>query len=125
MTAPLLALEDLRVRFGGVAAVDGASLTLAHGAFTGLFGPNGAGKTTLLRLIVGVVHADSGRIRLDGRDITKLPVSTRARLGLAMSHQIVRPFRSLSVLDNVALAAGRRRTRNPLLSLLQIGRAHV
>ncbi|WP_119460377.1 ABC transporter ATP-binding protein [Rhodospirillaceae bacterium SYSU D60014] len=123
MTAPLLALEDLRVRFGGVAAVDGASLTLEHGTFTGLIGPNGAGKTTLLRLIIGIVRADNGRIRLDGRDITKLAVSRRARLGLAMSHQIVRPFRSLSVLDNVALAAGRRRTRDPLLSLLHVKRS--
>lgn len=123
MAAPLLALENLRVRFGGVAAVDGASFTLEHGTFTGLIGPNGAGKTTLLRLIIGVVRADSGRIRLAGADITRLAVPQRARLGLGMSHQIVRPFRSLSVLDNVALAAGRRRVRNPLLSLLHVGRS--
>ena len=123
MTAPLLALEDLRVRFGGIAAVDGASFMLEHGTFTGLIGPNGAGKTTLLRLIIGVVRADSGRVRLDGRDITKRSVATRARLGLAMSHQIVRPFRSLSVLDNVALAAGQRRTRDPLRSLFHVRRS--
>jgi branched-chain amino acid transport system ATP-binding protein len=123
MTAQLLAVEDLRVRFGGVAAVDGASFAVAPGSFTGLIGPNGAGKTTLLRLVTGVVRPDGGRVRLDGRDITGLSVEARARLGLGMSHQVVRPFRSLSVLDNVALAAGWRRTRNPILSLFHIDRS--
>ncbi len=109
----LLAVEDASVRFGGLRAVDKVSFTITQGEFTGLIGPNGAGKTTLLRLITGVVRAETGAVRLDGRDITRLPVDRRARLGLGISQQIVRPFRGMSLLDNVALAAGAGRTRSP------------
>ena len=118
----LLAVEGSSVRFGGLMAVDDVSFTITQGELTGLIGPNGAGKTTLLRLITGVVRTESGAVRLDGRDITRLAVDRRARLGLGISQQIVRPFRSMSLLDNVALAAGARRTRNPLAAVLATDR---
>ncbi len=123
MTDPLLEVRGVGVRFDGVEALADVSLTLAAGDFLGLIGPNGAGKTTLLRAITGVVRPGTGTVRLMGRDVTRLPVHARARLGLGLSHQIVRPFRSMSPAENVTLAAGRARTRRPLASLFFVDRA--
>jgi branched-chain amino acid transport system ATP-binding protein len=122
MSAPVLALHELAIRFGGVAAVDDVSFSIAAGGFVGLIGPNGAGKTTLIRLISGILVPDSGRVELRGEDVTRRSTATRVRRGLALTHQIVRPFRTMSVLDNVVLAAGHRRTVDPLRALLQTGR---
>jgi branched-chain amino acid transport system ATP-binding protein len=122
MTAPVLALTDLAIRFGGVAAVDDVSLSIARGDFVGLIGPNGAGKTTLMRLISGILAPDSGRVELVGEDVTRRSTATRVRRGLALTHQIVRPFRTMSALDNVVLAAGYKRTVDPLRALIQTGR---
>jgi branched-chain amino acid transport system ATP-binding protein len=123
MNAPVLALNDLAIRFGGVAAVDNVSLTIAGGDFVGLIGPNGAGKTTLIRLISGILAPDEGRVALLGEDVTRRSTASRVRRGLALTHQIVRPFRTMSVLDNVVLAAGHKRTVDPLRALMQTGRA--
>ncbi len=117
-----LAVEDVAVRFGGVTAVDGVGFAVAPGEFVGLIGPNGAGKTTLVRIIAGTVRADRGRIRLGGMDVTGASTASRVRRGLALTHQIVRPFRQTSVLDNVVIAAGHRRTANPLGALLHTDR---
>jgi branched-chain amino acid transport system ATP-binding protein len=117
-----LQIEDVAVRFGGVQAVDGVSFAVAAGEFVGLIGPNGAGKTTLIRLIAGLLRPDRGLIRLAGLDVTGDATAARVRRGLALTHQIVRPFREMSVLDNVALGAGYRRTSNPLRALLSIDR---
>jgi len=122
MNAPVLALHDLAIRFGGVAAVDDVSFEIASGDFVGLIGPNGAGKTTLIRLISGILAPDSGRVELRGEDVTRRSTASRVRRGLALTHQIVRPFRTMSALDNVVLAAGHRRTVDPLRALLQTGR---
>jgi branched-chain amino acid transport system ATP-binding protein len=122
MNAPVLALHDLAIRFGGVAAVDDVSFSIAGGDFVGLIGPNGAGKTTLIRLISGILAPDSGRVELLGENVTRRSTATRVRRGLALTHQIVRPFRTMSVLDNVVLAAGHRRTVDPLRALLQTDR---
>jgi branched-chain amino acid transport system ATP-binding protein len=122
MNVPVLALHDLAIRFGGVAAVDHVSFSISYGDFLGLIGPNGAGKTTLIRLISGILAPDSGRVDLVGEDVTRRSTATRVRRGLALTHQIVRPFRTMSVLDNVVLAAGHKRTVNPLRALLQTGR---
>jgi branched-chain amino acid transport system ATP-binding protein len=121
MTAALR-LEDIAVRFGGVHAVDGVTVSIDPGEFVGLIGPNGAGKTTLIRIVSGSVRPDRGRVMLAGADVTASPTAARVRGGLALTHQMVRPFREMTVLDNVALAAGYRRTSNPLRAALNVSR---
>ena len=118
-----LQLEDLAVHFGGVHAVDGVTFSIAPGEFVGLIGPNGAGKTTLIRIVAGAVKPDRGRVVLAGSDVTRNSTATRVRQGLALTHQIVRPFREMTVLDNVVLAAGYRRTANPLRAALNVSRS--
>ncbi len=118
-----LQLEDLAVHFGGVQAVDGVTFSIAPGELVGLIGPNGAGKTTLIRIVAGAVKPDRGRVVLAGSDVTRNSTATRVRKGLALTHQIVRPFREMTVLDNVVLAAGYRRTANPLRAVLNVSRS--
>ena len=122
MTRPLLQLDGLTRRFGGLLALDDVGLSVDDGELVGLIGPNGAGKTTLMRAVTGTVRPESGRVRLGGRDISGLPVHARARLGLGLSQQLVRPFRALTPLDNVALAAGGAHTRRPWRALLATDR---
>jgi branched-chain amino acid transport system ATP-binding protein len=119
MTAALQ-LADIAVRFGGVQAVDGVSLVIEAGQFVGLIGPNGAGKTTLIRIVAGAVRPDRGRVLLSDADITDTPTASRIRKGMALTHQMVRPFREMTALDNVALAAGYLRTRSPLHAILHV-----
>ena len=104
-TEPVLRLEDVSRRFGGLVAVDGVSLTLGPRRRLAVIGPNGAGKTTLFRLIAGDVPPSQGRIFLFGREVTRLPAHRRARLGLSRTFQVTNLFAGLSVLDNVRLAA--------------------
>lgn len=113
-----LELTDVAIRFGGVQAVDGVTVAFPEGDFVGLIGPNGAGKTTLIRIIIGILKPDRGKVVLADHDVTREPTAARIRKGLALTHQIVRPFRRMTVLDNVALAAGHARTSNPLKALL-------
>jgi branched-chain amino acid transport system ATP-binding protein len=117
-----LQLQDLAVHFGGVNAVDGVTVSIAPGEFVGLIGPNGAGKTTLMRIVSGSVRPDRGHVVLAGNDVTGISTASRVRKGLALTHQIVRPFREMTVLDNIVLAAGYRRTANPLRAALSVGR---
>lgn len=117
-----LQIDDLAVRFGGVQAVDGVSVSIEPGEFVGLIGPNGAGKTTLIRIVAGAVKPDRGRIVLAGYDVSRSPTASRMRKGLAVTHQMVRPFREMTVLDNVVLAAGYRRTSSPLRAMLHVDR---
>src|ERR1700730_12980464 len=104
MAEPLLQIEGLSKRFGGVVAADAITLDLPPGEFHAVIGPNGAGKTTLIGLIAGEVAPQQGRVRFDGNDITRLAASRRSRLGLARSFQITSLFSEFTVLDNVALA---------------------
>ncbi|MEA4944878.1 MAG: ABC transporter ATP-binding protein [Propionicimonas sp.] len=97
--------------FGGVHAVSDASLQVRCGERHALIGPNGAGKTTLFNLIAGELPVDTGSITLFGKDITRLPVEQRARLGLGRTYQISQLFNGLTVADNLALAATRGRHR--------------
>ena len=96
-----LATEGLVKRYGGRKVVDGVSLQLDRGEIVGLLGPNGAGKTTTFHMMTGFIRPEAGTIKLDGRDITRLPVYRRARLGLGYLSQEPSIFRKLSVLDNV------------------------
>ena len=115
-------LDDVAVSFGGVHAVDGVTFSIAANDFVGLIGPNGAGKTTLIRIAAGKVKPDRGRVVVAGNDVTGRPTAARVRQGLALTHQIVRPFRGMTVLENVVLAAGYRRTASPLRALLHVER---
>jgi len=115
--APVLKLEAISVRFGGIAALSGVDFALNQGELLGLIGPNGAGKTTLLRTVIGVVRPTEGRVFLQGHDVTPLGVDRRARQGIALTHQIVKPFRGMSVLDNVVFAAGHAKTGSVLRAL--------
>ncbi len=97
----VLDAHGLRKSFGGVHAVAGADVAVDAGELLGLFGPNGAGKTTLFNLIAGEMRPDSGTILLDGQDVTSLPAWKRVRLGVGRTFQVTRPFRDLTVLENV------------------------
>jgi len=104
MADALLQVEKLAKRFGGIVATDDVVFDIPQGELHAVIGPNGAGKTTLIAQLSGQLFADSGRIRFDGNDITRLPPYRRSALGLARSFQITSLFLDLSVLDNVALA---------------------
>jgi branched-chain amino acid transport system ATP-binding protein len=105
----LLEVNEIDVRFGGIHAVQGASLDVDAGLVTGLIGPNGAGKTTLFNVICGLQEIARGRVMLDGTDITEVKAHARARLGIARTFQRLEVFGSLSARDNVRVAAEIRR----------------
>ena len=119
----ILEVGNVNVRFGGVVALDNVSFNVNSGEFLCLIGPNGAGKTTMMRAITGVIKPQSARVLLAGKDISSLPTHKRARLGLALTHQIVRPFQSMTVLDNVALTAGHRRIARILTAMVTMDRS--
>ncbi len=102
--AALIETRDLALHFGGLRAVDGVDFCLQPGEIHALIGPNGAGKTTFVSLLSGRLHPQSGRVLLDGQDITDLPAHARVRRGIAYTFQITSIFPRLSVFDNVALA---------------------
>jgi branched-chain amino acid transport system ATP-binding protein len=101
---PVLVVEGVSCRFGGVQALDGVGLALAEGEILGLIGANGAGKTTLFDVIAGGTPADAGRVTLSGIDVTHLPPHRRAALGLGRSFQDSRLFPALTVAETVAVA---------------------
>lgn len=101
MTSPILEVDGLSRRFGGLRAVDGLSFRLMTGDILGLLGPNGSGKTTALNLISGVLRPSAGTIRLVGVDTTRESSFRLARLGIARTFQLVRVFRNMSVRENV------------------------
>lgn len=98
---PLITLENVSKRFGGIVVADDIRLTLDSGEILGLIGPNGAGKTSLFNLISGLITPDSGSISFAGRRIDGAPMYRRARLGLSRTWQNVRLFQSMTVLDNL------------------------
>jgi branched-chain amino acid transport system ATP-binding protein len=110
---PLLEVSGLSRSFGGVRAVHDVSFEVQHGTVVGLIGPNGAGKSTLFNLIAGALKPDAGTVVFDGRQTTGQPTHTLARLGLARTFQLTRPFLALNVLDNVAVAALARQASLP------------
>lgn len=125
----LLEVRGAMVRFGGVMAVGGVDIDAEAGRITGLIGPNGAGKTTLFNVISGVQKPTAGTVTVDGKNVTNAPTHKRARLGLARTFQRLEVFASLSVHDNVRVAAeiaGRRNAGTVADELLErVGVAHL
>ena len=108
MAEPLLHVDGLVRRFGGIVATDNLSLDIARGELHAIIGPNGAGKTTLISQLIGQLRPSAGTIRFAGQDITHLPAWRRSRLGLARSFQITSLLKDFTAADNVALAAQAR-----------------
>jgi ABC-type branched-subunit amino acid transport system ATPase component len=108
MTAPALATRGLCKTFGGIAATQDVTLSLARGARQALIGPNGAGKTTLVNLLTGLLAPSAGAIELDGVDVTAMPTHRRARLGLMRTFQINQLFTRFTPLETLALVCAQR-----------------
>ena len=98
----MLELSDIGVRFGGLRALDGVSLSVAEGEIVGLVGPNGAGKTTLFNVISGNLKPQRGSLRFAGADIGSVPAYARARLGIGRTFQIPQPMHTLTVAQKVS-----------------------
>jgi branched-chain amino acid transport system ATP-binding protein len=120
MPRSFLEVTRLTKTYDGVKAVQDASLVMGEGEFIGLIGPNGAGKTTFSRLISGILRASSGSVVFRGSEVTHWVPERRARLGLAITHQIVRPWRGMSALDNVVVAAGHQTLASEFGALLRL-----
>jgi len=128
MIRPVLQVDSVTKRFGGFLALQDVALKLDAGERLGLIGPNGSGKTTLINCISGALQNDKGAIEFEGRDITRLPAHQRARLGLARTFQIPKPFRSMTVLENLRVPleyaawsrAEHRRTTDEAMELLGV-----
>ena len=104
MSEPLLVTQEMTKAFGALRATDALSLDVLPGEIHAVIGPNGAGKTTAIAQISGEIIPDSGAVRFQGRDITRLPVHARSHLGLARSFQITSLFLGFTAEDNVAMA---------------------
>lgn len=121
MTAPLLACESVSVRFGGLAAVDQVSFTVAAGEILGVIGPNGAGKSTLFNAITGIYRASSGSIRFAGRELIGRPTHQIVKYGIARTFQSSRLFVDMSVLDNVVIGLHTQTRTGVLDAVLRYG----
>jgi len=104
----MIRVENLHKHFGGFHAVDGASLEVMPGSITGLIGPNGAGKTTLFNVVAGVLEPTSGRVFMDGEDITGLPPHALFHKGLLRTFQIAHEFHSMTVRENLMMVPPRQ-----------------
>ncbi|MEO0054352.1 MAG: leucine/isoleucine/valine transporter ATP-binding subunit [Verrucomicrobiota bacterium] len=120
MSAPLLQLDQVTLRFGGLTAVDAVDLAIPEGELMGLIGPNGAGKTTVFNLITGVYAPSSGVVSFAGRPLAGLRSHEIVAAGVARTFQNIRLFGSLSVLDTVRVACNRHRAASPLQSLIRL-----
>ncbi len=106
--APILHVDDVTVRFGGVTAVSGVSLQVERGARWAVIGPNGAGKTTLFKTISGEVHPTTGRVHLFGADTSRSTPYKNAQSGLGRTYQVTELFQALTVEENLSIAAQAR-----------------
>src|SRR3974390_2810614 len=105
MAKPLLELNGLSRRFGGLRVIEKLDLAVNKGEILGVLGPNGAGKSTLFNLIAGVISPNHGTIHYLGQDITRMKPWHRRRLGIGRTYQIPKPFANMSVFENVLVAA--------------------
>jgi branched-chain amino acid transport system ATP-binding protein len=119
MSAPLLQLEQVTLRFGGLTAVNSVDLSLPNGQLHGIIGPNGAGKTTLFNLITGVYAPSSGSLSFGGENLAGLRPDQITALGIARTFQNIRLFPQLSVFDNVRVAANLHRATAPWQTLVR------
>ncbi len=119
--SPVLQLDKVTIRFGGLTAVNAVDFTVREGELCGLIGPNGAGKTTVFNLITGVYQPTDGTIAFAGQSIAGLRVDQLVARGVARTFQNIRLFGSLSVFDNVRVACNLHRTTAPIHSLVRLG----
>jgi branched-chain amino acid transport system ATP-binding protein len=117
---PILQLDGVSIRFGGLTAVSAVDFTINEGELLGIIGPNGAGKTTVFNLVTGVYQPTGGGIRFQGRPLAGLKPYEIAALGIARTFQNIRLFGSLSVFDNVRAACNLHRATSPAHSLLRL-----
>src|SRR3954468_14077406 len=117
--SPLLHLEKVTIRFGGLTAVNAVDFTVNDNELCGLIGPNGAGKTTVFNLITGVYQPTDGKVLFGGRDVADLPVNDIVALGIARTFQNIRLFGSMSVFDNVRVACNLHRDTSPFQSMIR------
>jgi branched-chain amino acid transport system ATP-binding protein len=124
MVEPLLVVDNVSRRFGGLLAVNAASLSAPSARITALIGPNGAGKTTLFAVISGFLRPSGGSVRYGGEDVTGEPPHRLARRGMARTFQIVQPFAGLTVRENILVGAHlRHRAREAAFAVAeQVGR---
>src|SRR3954464_10882415 len=120
--SPLLHLEKVTIRFGGLTAVNAVDFTVNDNELCGLIGPNGAGKTTVFNLITGVYQPTDGRILFSGQSVAGLRVNEIVERGIARTFQNIRLFGSLSVFDNVRVACNLHRETHPVQALVRMGR---
>lgn len=118
----MIQVHDLHRHFGGFRAVDGASLTIETGSITGLIGPNGAGKSTLFNVIAGVLKPTSGRVLMDGEDITGLAPHQLFHKGLLRTFQLAHEFSSMTVRENLMMVPGAQTGETLLNTWLKRGR---
>jgi branched-chain amino acid transport system permease protein len=131
--APIVECVNIAKHFGGVRALDDVSLTIHEGEIVGLVGPNGSGKSTLVSILAGAQRPTSGRLSIEGHDVTNRPPHRIAHAGIARTYQIPKPFMSMTVRDNVAMAAMFSRTpkglaaarEDALRPLETVGLAHL
>ena len=119
---PLLQLDQVTIRFGGLTAVNAVDFVVNEGELCGLIGPNGAGKTTVFNLITGVYQPTDGVVRFGGRDIVGLRVNEIVELGISRTFQNIRLFGSLSVFDNVRVACNLHRQTSAWQALVRMKR---
>jgi ABC-type branched-subunit amino acid transport system ATPase component len=112
MSEPILRVESLAKRFGGLEALGGVSLSVERGEFRAIIGPNGAGKSTFFNTITGLLRPDAGRVLFEGRDVTGEPPHRLVRRGVARTFQITSVFHDLSALENVQIALLAHARRN-------------
>jgi branched-chain amino acid transport system ATP-binding protein len=103
MTATILEAKDVTKRFGGFVALSGVNFSLLQGERVGLIGPNGSGKSTFVNCLSGIFTPEAGSVTFAGKDITNTPAWQRAKHGLARTYQIPRPFKGMTVLENIAV----------------------